>query len=568
MSNRSLRRGIAALVAATAAIWLPVQAAHAAAAGGFRPASGVREDSLDPTPVDPAAERTLDLFVNDYRNARPRTEYGALVFHDILTKTDQPDPLRPARAGAVLEFMTAVSYATLAPGATARGRGRAGDREVFYTSAGTGRIVANGKTHEVKEGVGFTLTEDFDFTLTNTGRAPLGFYVRTEALPYNFPRSADVVVVDRFDNDRRVGAHWWHICNGGPNGMLLCTIAPRTMPQPHAHPVEEIWVMVKGETVLTLGKKFARMAPGQAYRIPPNGMVAHSNINLGEEPVQMIYMGQAARNPTPPRAPQRDHARLDERNYVRDQEQDVDMYMGDWRDAPPRIVHGNLYFRDMLTALKGPDALHPTRRGSVLTNAEAVSYVQLEPGSTAHRIEGELKGVQQTFVVNSGAGSITVGTRKVDLQKDMAFIVTPGLDFRLTATGDRYMTFYVVTEKVPEGFTPRTTLQVVDNRAGPQTTANWYNRERALISKADGLSQYGAVTQVELKPQAMSRPYSSFPGTEEIWIATEGHVDLLIGKELRRLPAGTAYRAPEDGITAHANINATDKPAKFLYMVK
>ena len=566
MTQRSSRRGMAALVLAAAAIWLPVQAAQAAAApaGGFKPASGVREDALDPNPVDPAAQRVLDLFVNDYRNARPRTEYGALVFNDILTKTDQADPLRPARAGAVLQYMTAVSYATLAPGATARGRTKSGDREVFYTSTGTGRIVANGKTHEIKEGVGFTLTEDFEFTLTNTGRTPLGFYVRTEPLPSNFERSRDIVVVNRFDNDRRVGAHWWHICNGGPNGMLLCTIAPRTMPQPHSHPVEEIWVMVKGETVLTLGKRFTRMTPGQAYRIPPNGMVAHSNINLGEEPVQMIYMGQAVRSPST----QLDFARLDERNYVRDQEPDVDMYMGDWRDAPPRIVHGALYFRDMLTALKGPDPLHPTRRGSVLTNAEAVSFAQLEPGSTAHRIDGELNGLQQTFVVNSGTGTITVGSRTVDLRKDMAFIVTPGLEFRLTATGDNYMTFYVVTEKLPAGFSPATTLQVVDNRARPQVTANWYNQERPLITKADGMSQYGAVTQVELKPQAMSRPYSSFPGTEEIWIATEGDVDLLIGKELRRLPAGTAYRAPEDGITAHANINATDKPAKFLYMVK
>ena len=67
---------------------------------------------------------------------------------------------------------------------------------------------------------------------------------------------------------------------------------------------------------------------------------------------------------------------------------------------------------------------------------------------------------------------------------------------------------------------------------------------------------------------AMSRPYSALPGTEEIWIATDGDIDLLLGKQLRKLPAGTAYRVPPTGRTAHANINLSGKPAEFLYMVK
>ena len=244
------------------------------------------------------------------------------------------------------------------------------------------------------------------------------------------------------------------------------------------------------------------------------------------------------------------------------------MFMGDWRNAFPRIMHGNFYFRDMLTALQGTDELRPARRGAVLTNAEAVSYVQLEPGSTAHRVEGELKNIQQTFVVNSGTGVITSGSTKVELAKGMAFIITPGLDFRLTATGDQYMTFYVVSEKLPAGFVPRTTLEVVDNRSRAQVTNAWVNQERSLISKSDGLSQYGAVTQVTMKSMTMSRPSSSGPGVEEIWIATDGDVELLLGKELRKLRAGTAYRVPSTGITAHANINASGQEARFLYLVK
>jgi mannose-6-phosphate isomerase-like protein (cupin superfamily) len=536
-----------------------------------------REDALDPSPIDPGVDPNIDMFVNDWRNAAPRSTYGGLIFRDILTRLEGPDPLHPTKKGAVLVNITAISHAELAPGARANGRAAAGERQVFFTMGGTGTIAVNSKSHEVRKGTGFTLTPDTTFTLSNTGKGPLTFYVRTEPLPGNYVASGDLAVVNSLDNDRRVGAHWAHINSGGPAGMTLIGIAPRTMPQPHSHPAEECWIMVGGETVLSLGKQIRRMTAGQAYKIPPTGITAHSNLNIGEEPAEMIFMGPAAGGgggrggqggQGGPAAQGRDFTRLDNGAYNRATEQDIDMFIGDWRNAFPRIMHGNLYVRDMLTALQGSDELRPARRGAVLTNAEAVSYAQLEPGSTAHRVDGELKTIQQTFVVNSGTGVITSGSTRVELAKKMAFIIPPGLDFRLTATGDQYMTFYVVSEKLPEGFVPRKTLEIVDNRGRAQVTNAWVNQERSLISKADGLSQYGAVTEVTMKAMTMSRPYSSGPGVEEIWIATEGDVDLLLGKELRRLRAGTAYRVPSTGITAHANVNSSSQEARFLYLAK
>ena len=547
-----------------------------------------REDALDPSPVDPNVDPNIDMFVNDWRNATPRTMYGGVTFHDILTRLEGGDPLKPTRKGAVLVNITAISRATLAAGARVTGRAATGERQVFFTMSGTGAVAANGRTHDLRKGTGFTITPDTAFTLSNAGKVPLVFYVRTEPLPANYVASADVVMVNSLENDRRVGAHWAHINSGGPQGMTLIGIAPRTMPQPHSHPGEECWLMVEGETVLSLGKQIRRMTAGQAYKVPPTGMAAHSNLNLGEVPVGMIFMGPAgggggrggqgapgapgaqpvAAAPAGQGAQGRDFSRLDNGAYNRATEQDIDMFIGDWRHAFPRIMHGNFYFRDMLTALQGSDELRPTRRGAVLTNAEAVSFVQLEPGSSAHRIEGELKNVQQTFVVNSGTGVITSGSTKVELVKDMAFILTPGLDFRLTATGDQYMTFYAVTEKLSAGHAPRTTLEIVDHRKRPQVTNAWVNQERPLIAKSDGLSQYGAVTQVTMKSMTMSRPYSNDPGVEEIWIATDGDAELLLGKELRKLRAGMAYRVPSTGITAHTNINASGQEARFLYLVK
>ncbi len=574
-----------------------------ACASGFAQRGGggqstAREDGLDPTPIGPS-DPNVGMFINDWRSSKPRAMYGKLAFRDILTKLEGPDPRHPAKKGAVLTAITAISYATLDPGATASGRSQAGERQVFYaTGGGAGQITVNSKSWDVKDGIGFTLTPDFDFKMTSTGKEPLAFYVRTEPVPANTPPSESLVVVNRFDLDRRVGAHWVHICNGGPNGMNLCTIAPQTMPQPHSHPGEECWIMVKGESILSLGKTVQRMTPGQAYKIPPTGLVAHSNLNMTEEPIEMIFMGpagnggggrggrggQGAANtadpPAGPAAPAAaaqagrgggqgtDYARLDGSAVNRATEQDVDMFMGNWHDTFPHIVHGNMYFRDMLTALTGPDALHPIRKGAVLVNAEAVSYAMLEPGSSAHPVEGELNGIQQTFVVNSGTGVITSGTQKTELSRDMAFTLAPGLDFNLTATGDKYMTFYVVSEKLPQGFTPKTTLQVVDNRAKTPTTTAWVDNEHPLITKAEGLSQYGALIRVEQNTMTMSRPYSAGKDVEEIWIATDGDSDMLFGKMLKKLPGGTAYKVPPTGITAHANINVSGKTTGFLYMVK
>jgi mannose-6-phosphate isomerase-like protein (cupin superfamily) len=565
--------------------------------GGGQQQPTFREDALDPSPVNPAVDPNVDMFINDYRNAKPRTAYGSLVFRDILTRLEG-DPIHPTRKGAVLSDIKTVSYATLAPGATASGRAPKGEVQIFLAVAGEGKIAVNSNSYDIKDGSGFTLTPDFDFKLTSTGKEPLAFYVRAEAAPANYKPSPDVVFVNRFDLDRRVGAHWVHTCNGGPSGMTLCTIPPHTMPQPHSHAGEEAWIMVKGETILSLGKNLRHMVPGQAYRIPPTGVTAHSNINLSDEPVEMIYMGplsrgafgaggggqagtpggaqgagpggnpggaQAGGNPGGPSG-SLDYSRLDNAALNPATEPDVDMFMGNWRDAFPRMMHGNLYFRDMLTALQGSDPLHPARKGAVLTNAVAVSYAMLEPRSSAHPVSGEPKDMQQTFIVNSGTGVITSGSKTFDLSKGKAFVLTPGLDFRMTATGDHYMTFYVVTQKLREGLAPVATLNVVDNSTKPQVTEAWHDKDRALITKSDGLIGYNAVTQVELPSMTMSRPSSDAQGVEEIWIATEGDVDILFGKELRKITAGTAYRVPSTGKTPHANINTSAVTAQFLSM--
>ncbi len=66
----------------------------------------------------------------------------------------------------------------------------------------------------------------------------------------------------------------------------------------------------------------------------------------------------------------------------------------------------------------------------------------------------------------------------------------------------------------------------------------------------------------------MAQPHSHAEDVEEIWIAWKGDINLLLGKQLRKLPPGSAYKIPANGITPHANINLTDKPIKLIHMMK
>ncbi len=141
-----------------------------------------REDALDPTPINPAVDPNVDLFINDWRNSQPRAMYGKLVFRDILTRLEGSDPVHPAKKGAVLVNITAISYATLDPGAIISGRAQKGDRQVFYTTEGTGQITVNSKSYDVHKGTGFTLTPGFEFKVACTGKYPLTFHVRAEPL--------------------------------------------------------------------------------------------------------------------------------------------------------------------------------------------------------------------------------------------------------------------------------------------------------------------------------------------------------------------------------------------------
>jgi uncharacterized cupin superfamily protein len=71
-----------------------------------------------------------------------------------------------------------------------------------------------------------------------------------------------------------------------------------------------------------------------------------------------------------------------------------------------------------------------------------------------------------------------------------------------------------------------------------------------------------------LDAMTIAQPHSHEKGVEEVWIALDGDIRVLLGKQIRALPVGAAYKVPADGITAHANINQTDRPVNLMWMMR
>ena len=60
------------------------------------------------------------------------------------------------------------------------------------------------------------------------------------------------------------------------------------------------------------------------------------------------------------------YAALDPKAYDPAVDPQYSLFIGHWQNAMPRLMHGSLVFRDILTSLEGEDSLHPTRKSAVL----------------------------------------------------------------------------------------------------------------------------------------------------------------------------------------------------------
>ncbi len=134
----------------------------------------------------------VDMYFNDWHASKPQTA-GPLTEYTVFTKGD---PMKPATKGAILRYVDAYEYVTLAPGASSPSTTLSGKQRVYYFTTGTGTISAAGDSAPVSINIAVLVPANLAFTIKNTGTVPLGAYVITEPTPSGFQPGTKFVVKD------------------------------------------------------------------------------------------------------------------------------------------------------------------------------------------------------------------------------------------------------------------------------------------------------------------------------------------------------------------------------------
>ena len=246
---------------------------------------------------------------------------------------------------------------------------------------------------------------------------------------------------------------------------------------------------------------------------------------------------------------------------------DIDMFVVDSRDSKPRRMFGSLEVRDILTKCVG-DPLKPTEDGAVLTDINRVSYAVL--GAKKKTEPSKLEGFQLVFYITSGDGEITSGNKTARLTVGNGVLMPPDTEFTLTNTGNDKLAMYLIEEPIPSGFKPRSAMLVRYEYDNPISSniKRVSDTRKLLFSLHDGLSTLIAINPIMWEPKSLYYPHVHREGDEEIWISVTGDFLVQLGNKRRSLPAGSAYKVPADGRTAHININQSEVSQKLLWLYK
>jgi mannose-6-phosphate isomerase-like protein (cupin superfamily) len=288
-----LRLALAALLAVLVVSARGQQTAGAGAAPSYR------EDALS-NRRRPGADVDVSLYINSWLSSPPREGHGGLVERDILTRGD---PFAPREKGAVLRFLKAYRRAELPPGSSTRRFEDAREQVFLFVLGGTGRIETDERPVDLEEGMAVVIPAGLAYRFFNPSGAALELFLAAEETPDGFVPARELSVGRYRDSLPVVGAHWAHIARPftydhepkfwNPMGFITVSVDAFDIAQPHTHPAaaEEIWLQVKGTSLLFFGNRLLRQEPGQAFLVPPTNTVPHSSINLDGEPQLWLFFG-------------------------------------------------------------------------------------------------------------------------------------------------------------------------------------------------------------------------------------------------------------------------------------
>jgi mannose-6-phosphate isomerase-like protein (cupin superfamily) len=285
-----------ALAMLAVVVVLPVRGEQQAAAD---PGPSYREDA----PANrrrPGTDVDVSLYINDGRNSPRREGHGGLIERDILTRGD---PFRPRAKGAVLRYLKAYRRAELPAGAATRSYADNREQVFLYVMGGRGRIDADGRSVELEEGLAVVIPAGLSYRLSNLSGGPLDLFLAAEETPDGFVPERGLSVGRYHDSRPIVGAHWAHVARPfsydreprfvNPMGFVVVSMDAFDIAQPHTHPAaaEEIWLQIRGTSLLILGNRLLRQGTGEAFLVPPTNTVPHGSINPDGEHTLWLYFG-------------------------------------------------------------------------------------------------------------------------------------------------------------------------------------------------------------------------------------------------------------------------------------
>ena len=259
---------------------------------------------------------------------------------------------------------------------------------------------------------------------------------------------------------------------------------------------------------------------------------------------------------------------LDPTPYDPGKEPDIDLFISHWQESMPRVSHGSLVERDIMTPCEG-DPLKPVRRGAVLTYVKRFSHAVLASGNRT--TPNSLVDEQMILYIVGGEGVILTDKTEASLHPGVGVLIPPEIDYELTCNAGDDLTMYLIVEPVPEGFSPNSDIRVQDEadaRLRGDNLGHWCHIYRQLFWRDDGLATLIGMGPVWFDALTMGQPHSHGPNTEEIWFVLEGEVLVMIDKQLRRLGPGSAYKIPPDFESPHSQINGGDKPVKLFWFMR
>jgi mannose-6-phosphate isomerase-like protein (cupin superfamily) len=245
----------------------------------------------------------IDLYFGDWNGVNPHKVYGALEERDILTRGDA---LKPTQKSAVLRYINSYTYATLAPRCSTSPTRLNGQQEIYFVLSGQGALSAGGENADLSRNIAVLVPANLEFTIKNTGEAPLTMYVINEPAPTGFRPNSSILVRD--ENKLPITStdgHWSDIVKtlfvtqdglGTLESVLTVTLDPLTIDRPHLtdhEDIEEVWTVLSGTSLAFVGNQLRRQTPGMAFLHIPDNRTPHANVNYNEDhQVRFLYFAR------------------------------------------------------------------------------------------------------------------------------------------------------------------------------------------------------------------------------------------------------------------------------------